>query len=116
MTDVVDCHCHLFPSAWQPRGHMPPDMFDVEGLLEKHAGAGISAAIVSDPHIWYGDLDPSEIARTREYNDFAAELGRTHGDRLAPLGTVTPWRGDEHLREAERAVTELGLRGLALPT
>jgi aminocarboxymuconate-semialdehyde decarboxylase len=29
---------------------------------------------------------------------------------------VTPWRGDDHLREADRAVSELGLPGLAIPT
>lgn len=95
---------------------MPDDMFDVQGLLERQEAAGVSTAVVSDPHIWYGDLDPSDIERTREYNEFAAELAREHAGRLAALGTVTPWRGDDHVREAERAVTELGLSGLALPT
>ena len=113
---VVDGHCHLFPRAWQAHGHMPPDMFEPQALIDRHAAAGISCAVVSDPHIWYGDLDPSDIGRTREYNEFAAGLARDHAGRLAALGTVTPWRGEEHLREAERAVTELGLSGLALPT
>jgi aminocarboxymuconate-semialdehyde decarboxylase len=95
---------------------MPDDMFDVAGLLERQEAAGIATTVVSDPHIWYGDLDPGDIARTREYNDFAANLARDHPSSLAALGTVTPWRGDEHVREAERAVGELGLSGLALPT
>ena len=94
---------------------MPEDMFDVEGLLARQAEAGIATSVVSDPHIWYGDLDPGSLDRTREYNDFAAELVRAHPGALAALGTVTPWR-DGHLAEAERAVTELGLVGLALPT
>ena len=91
-------------------------MFDVASLLERQEAAGIATTVVSDPHIWYGDLDPSDIEHTREYNDFAAELAREHPGRLAALGTVTPWRGDEHVREAERALTELGLSGLALPS
>ena len=95
---------------------MPHDMFDVVALLERQAEAGIETTVVSDPHIWYGDLDPSDITRTREYNDFAAELAREHHGNLTALGTVTPWRGDEHVREAERALSELGLPGLALPT
>ena len=95
---------------------MPDDMFDVQGLLERQAAAGIATTVVSDPHIWYGDLDPSDIERTREYNDFAAELARDHAPHLAALGSVTPWRGEEHVAEAERAVSELGLKGLALPT
>jgi len=95
---------------------MPPDMFDVEGLLTLQSAAGVSGSIISDPHIWYGDLDPGDIRRAREYNTFAADLVRTHPLRIAALGTVTPWRGNEHVREAERAVRELGLRGLAIPT
>jgi aminocarboxymuconate-semialdehyde decarboxylase len=95
---------------------MPADMFDVEGLLERQAAAGVATSVISDPHIWYGDLDPSDISRTREYNDFAAELSRAQAPRLVALGSVTPWRGQEHVDEARRAVSELGLRGLALPT
>jgi aminocarboxymuconate-semialdehyde decarboxylase len=113
---AVDCHSHLFPAAWAPRGRMPADMFDVDDLLERMDGADVAASVVSDPHIWYGDLDPSDIASTREWNDFAAGLASDHPGRLVPLGTVTPWRGDEHIREAERAVTELALAGLAIPT
>lgn len=114
--DYVDAHSHLFPPGWASLGRMPADMFDVEGLLERQAAAGIGTSVVSDPHIWYGDLDPSDIVRTREYNDFAAELQRTHAPSLVALGTVTPWRGDEHIAEATRAISELGLPGLALPT
>lgn len=113
---VVDAHSHLFPQAWASSGRMPVDMFDVDGLLERQGAAGVATSVVSDPHIWYGDLDPSDIARTREYNDFAAELGRAHAPQLVALGSVTPWRGQDHVDEAERAVSELGLKGLALPT
>ena len=116
MTAVVDCHCHLFPPAWSRRGRMPADLFDVEGLVARMDEAGIAVSVVSDPHIWYGDLDPSEIASTREWNDFAAGLVRDRPGRLVALGSTTPWRGEEHLREAERAVRELGLAGLAIPT
>jgi aminocarboxymuconate-semialdehyde decarboxylase len=116
MTGIVDAHCHLFPPSWAAYGRMPDDMFDVQGLLERQEQAGVSSSVVSDPHIWYGDLDPADIARTREYNDFAAELAREHRGAIAALGTVTPWRGEEHVHEAERAVTELGLAGLALAT
>jgi predicted TIM-barrel fold metal-dependent hydrolase len=95
---------------------MPADMFDVDDLLERQDAAGVVTSVVSDPHIWYGELDPSAIERTREYNDFAAELTRAHAPQIVALGSVTPWRGEEHLAEAERAVSELGLAGLAVPT
>ena len=116
MTAVVDAHSHLFPAAWRPRGRMPDDLFDVEGLLARQNEAGLDASVVSDPHIWYGDLDPCDLERTREYNDFAAGLARDHPGQVRALGTASPFRGEEHVREAERALTELGLSGLALAT
>ena len=113
---VVDTHSHLFPPAWAAHGRMPREMFDVGALLERQAEGGVATTFVSDPHIWYGDLDPASIERTREYNDFAAELQREHAPRVVALATCAPWRGDEHLREAERAVGELGLKGIAVAT
>jgi len=113
---LVDAHSHLFPAAWAQHGRMPPDMFDVHALLERQSSAGISTTIVSDPHIWYGDLDPMSIERAREYNDFAGELAREHAPSILALATAAPWRGEEHVRETERALEELGLPGVALAT
>ena len=116
MPDVVDAHSHLFPPAWAPRGRMPPDLFDVEGLLARQAEAGIATTDVSDPHIWYGDLDPGSIECAREYNDFVAELQARHPGAIVGLATATPWRGAEHLEEARRALDELRLSGVAIST
>jgi aminocarboxymuconate-semialdehyde decarboxylase len=95
---------------------MPVEMFDIDALYERQDAAGVACSVVSDPHIFYGDLDPGAIEYAREYNDFAAELARDHAGRVAALATVTPWRGDEHVREAERALDELGLSGIAIAT
>lgn len=113
---IIDTHSHIFPTAWKAEGRMPDDMFDVEGLLARQDEAEVDLTIVSDPHIWYGDLDLGAIERTREYNDFVAGLQRDYPGRVASLGTVTPWRGEEHIEEAIRAVRELGVTGLACPT
>jgi aminocarboxymuconate-semialdehyde decarboxylase len=114
--DVVDAHSHLFPESWASRGRMPPDMFDVEALLARQEEAGIATTVVSDPHIWYGDLDPGAIEYAREYNEFAADLSRRHSGTIVALATATPWRGDEHVEEARRALDELGLPGIAIAT
>jgi aminocarboxymuconate-semialdehyde decarboxylase len=116
MQRIVDCHSHLFPSSWSGSGRMPADLFDVDGVLQRQDEGGVSLSVISDPHIWYGDLDLGSIERTREYNDFAANLVAEHGDRLTALATAAPWRGREHIDEAQRAVSELGLPGLAIAT
>ncbi len=113
---IIDVHSHLFPRSWQRLGYMPDDLFEVQGLLERQEEAGIDVNVISDPHIWYGDLDLGSIECAREYNDFAADLQREHPGRVAGLATVTPWRGPEHLAEATRGVRELGLHGIAIPT
>lgn len=115
-TVIVDCHSHLYPPEWAPSGRMPAEMFDIDALHHRQDEAGVATSIVSDPHIWYGDLEPAAIERTREYNDHVADLMRHDPARLVGLGTVTPWRGDDHLAEAERAIDNLGLAGLAMAT
>lgn len=113
---VVDAHSHLFPTAWEGGGHMPPDMFNISALLERQQASGVDVSTISDPHIWYGDLDVTSIDRTREYNDWVATLARDHPDKIVGLGSVTPWLGASHVAEAERAIRELRLPGLAIAT
>jgi aminocarboxymuconate-semialdehyde decarboxylase len=112
---IVDAHSHLFPSSWRSRGRMPDSMFDVDGLLQRMDEGGVDVCLVSDPHIWYGELDLGDISQAREHNDFLARISRDH-PRLVGLASVTPWRGAEHLEEARRAVEELGLAGFAIAT
>lgn len=113
---LIDTHCHLFPSAWKPHGRMPDDMFDVPRQLERMEEGGVGTCLVSDPHIWYGELDLGAIEQARTHNDFLADLAREHPRRFAGLASVTPWRGEDHVEEARRAVEELGLVGIALAT
>ncbi len=112
----IDVHSHLFPEQWRSLGMMPADLFDVDGLLARLDEGGVDHCLVSDPHIWYGDLDLGDIAQARTHNEFLAECSQRYPDRISGLATVTPWRGDEHLAEARRAVTELGFVGLAVAT
>lgn len=113
---IVDSHVHLFPRDWQPLGRMPEDMFDIERQLARMNEGGVDVAVISDPHIWYGDLDLGDVVQARRYNDFVAGLVAEHPGRFVGLATVTPWRGPEHIAEAERAIDELGLSGFAIAT
>ena len=113
---VVDVHAHLYPEAWRSSGRMPDSMFDIPGLVQRLDEGGVDRVLVSDPHIWYGDLDVAEIDQVRVYNDFAASLAATSGGRALGMASITPWRGAEQIEEARRAIDELGLMGVAIPT
>jgi predicted TIM-barrel fold metal-dependent hydrolase len=47
-------------------------------------------------------------------NDWVASIVRKHPDRFIGFASVDPWKGALALRELERSVSELGLRGLKL--
>ena len=47
-------------------------------------------------------------------NDYVAEIARRHPDRFIGFASVDPWKDDASVREVERSVTELGLKGLKL--
>lgn len=45
-------------------------------------------------------------------NEQVAEAAKRHGDVLIPFGSVDPWKGKYAVQEAERCVTELGMKGM----
>ena len=51
---------------------------------------------------------------TPDTNDYVAELVSAHPERFIGFATVDPWKDRWAVNELERAVAELGLRGLKL--
>jgi predicted TIM-barrel fold metal-dependent hydrolase len=47
-------------------------------------------------------------------NDYVAEVARNYSDQFIGFASVDPWKGKLAVQEIERAVKELGLRGLKL--
>lgn len=116
----IDAHIHLDDKRFMERLGVPTpkNMVDVEGYLDVQSRAGIGFSVFSGPRIQEvgaeAGLDPVDVAR--EYNDFAAELTARHPDRLLGLGQAYPMGGEPMLREMERAVRDLGLRGFLIAT
>jgi aminocarboxymuconate-semialdehyde decarboxylase len=109
---VIDCHCHLGPGEWQIPSS-PATMFDVDGLRRRQDKAGVDLSVFGNNWIrtpeWVSALEVM-----RRYNEFAAEITARHPDRLLGLASAVPFDGDEMLRETERAVHQLGLKGIAV--
>lgn len=123
--DIVDFHTHLWPPAWAPGGKrfrglpgLGAATVDLitkpEALIDAFAANGIALAIISATiESLFGAAGPVDADDIRQANDWLAGLPVRHGG-LAALATIDAFSGDAGAREAERAITELGLVGVVV--
>jgi predicted TIM-barrel fold metal-dependent hydrolase len=104
----------LTMGAWSRK--VPSSYFDVNAKLKAMDSAGVAMAALSinDPGPeWFGD-EGAAIAKIA--NDFIAAIVREHPARFFGL-CVLPWQDPaKALRELNRSVLELGMRGFLLYT
>jgi len=113
---IIDAHAHLAdPRFFERLGRkLPQSMLDPQILLGEQEKAGIDMSVISGPRVMEVGIEAgglSAVAVAREYNDFAADLVSRHSKRLVGLGIAHAFADDQMLREMERAVKDLGLRG-----
>ena len=108
---LFDAHTHLLLTG---PPHYPLAMRDANTLLEQQRAHGITRSIVYSPmeiqRAFRASEDPH--AYTKRYNEFIAEVQTRYPEEIVGVGLVYPFAGDKSAREAERAVRELGLRGV----
>ncbi len=98
---IIDCHMHmdrLDGLGW----YDPP-----EKVLQAMDLAGIARGVVSGYCNNPDGLNPEAL-------HYLADAARTHADRLIPFVRLDPWYGDRTLEVLERAVRDLGFRGVKL--
>jgi aminocarboxymuconate-semialdehyde decarboxylase len=86
-------------------------MFQHQETMEEQARGDVDVAVFGNNWIRVPER-LSAIEAVRRYNDFAAEMSERHKGRLLGLASAIPFEGDEFLRETERAIRELGLKGI----
>jgi aminocarboxymuconate-semialdehyde decarboxylase len=111
---IIDWHSHVYPPEeqatpfWQGRCPMK-----VETVLEWMDRCGIDKNCISNPYHELAVAEPPEqLRRVRRMNEYLAEQADRHPDKLVGFATGVPCGGDEFTRETERAITQLGLRGV----
>ncbi len=121
---IIEWHTHVYPpeeAAADARtfdGKSGPTWggrcpMTVENVLEAHHKAGIAVSVVSNAaHYLRGKAEHEELAAIRRWTDYAAEIQERHKGTLYCLATILPCGGPAYLREVERAILELGLRGV----
>ncbi len=114
---AIDMHVHI------PRRPGLPDMV-IEESLRRYFRLNDPPALAEELYTLYSEwdimgvvfsVDAETVTGDRpDTNDYVAELVNAHPEQFIGFATVDPWKGDEAVRELERAVTRLGLKGLKL--
>ena len=95
---------------FSPEGKEIRPLYDADHDIELHLKymdqAGIDMAVLSK------NLDNLEEAKL--YNESCAKVVKQHPKRLVGFGSTLPLRGKEAIDEAERAVKEFGMKGIAI--
>lgn len=124
--DIVDFHCHHVPAHFGLTAALtvPADqrakweaigvkLADEELLLKDVRDGHLRARVVNIPAALMADANGLVAHETIiAINDHMAGMVARHPGRVIGLGTVDAYDGDRAAREAERAIRDLGLRGL----
>jgi predicted TIM-barrel fold metal-dependent hydrolase len=124
--DAIDFHCHHVPARFEltaaqaaPANQrarweaLARKLSDEDLLLKDLRTDDRSARVVNIPAALIADVEGRVSHETIvAMNDELAELVARHPHRLHGLASVDAYDGDVSAREAERAVRDLGLRGL----
>ena len=126
---TIDVHHHLFPPRYRAETYdrlvkeVGPGMAPVSknwtpaGAIEKMDLAGVATAInsVSTPGVWFDDGEAGR-ARSRECNEYGAQLMRDFPGRFGMFAAVPLPDTEGSLREIEYAYETLKLDGVGLMT
>src|SRR6266853_537462 len=85
----------------------------LENFLRAHYKNGIDISVVTNAaHYLRGKSAHEELPAVQKWSDYAAEIQHTHKGMLYSFATILPCGGPAFIKEAERAIRELGLKGI----
>jgi aminocarboxymuconate-semialdehyde decarboxylase len=85
----------------------------LENFLDAHYRNGIDVSVVTNAaHYLRGKTANEELPAVQKWTDYAAEVQEKHKGVLYSFATILPCGGPAFIKEAERAIRELGLKGI----
>jgi aminocarboxymuconate-semialdehyde decarboxylase len=121
---IIEWHTHVYPPEEAAGEHGTLDgksgpswgdrcPMTIENVLDAHHKANIDISVISNAaHYMRGKADNEEFASIQRWNDYAAELQNKHKGTLYGFATILPCGGAAYVKETERAIRELGLKGV----
>ncbi len=116
----IDVHAHYIPEGCLELGDMVPDpstlvgdITDLGKRLRDMDAMGVDIQAISLYPPWVDVLN-QDLAAARRINDGIAQAVRLHPNRFVGLAMVPMSSPTEAAAELERAVKELGMRGLEI--
>src|SRR2546421_10331485 len=85
----------------------------LENFLDAHYKNGIDISVVTNAaHYLRGKAKHEELPAVQKWSDYAADLQQKYKGTLYSFATILPCGGPAFIKETERAIRELGLKGI----
>jgi aminocarboxymuconate-semialdehyde decarboxylase len=122
---IIDWHAHIYTpeeaandkGSWDGKGG--PNWGErgcpmvLDNFLDAHHKAGVDVSVVTNAaHYLRGKRADEELAAVQTWNDYAAKVQQDHKGVLYAFATILPCSGAAFIKETERAIRELGLKGI----
>lgn len=111
---IIEWHNHVYPpeeaAAPEWEGRCP---MNIDNVLDANRKAGVDVIVVSNAaHYMRYKSDKEELTSIKRWSDYAAEIQDRHRGLVCGFATLLPCGGPAYVRELERAIKELGLKGV----
>ena len=121
---IIDWHAHVYTpeeaaaDAQTFDGKSGPSWGDrcpmvIENFLEAHYQNKIDVSVVTNAaHYLRGKHPSEELAAVQKWTDYAIAIQEKYKGVIYSFATILPCGGPAFVKEAERAIRELGLKGI----
>lgn len=85
----------------------------LENFVRAHHENNIDISVVTNAaHYLKGKRDDEELPSVQAWNDYAARVQQDHKGMIYAFATILPCSGPAFVKETERAIRQLGLKGV----
>lgn len=123
---IIEWHTHIYPPeeaaaderTWDGKagptwdGRCP---MTLENVYAAHERCNIDITVFSNAaHYMRGKSESEELKAVQRWSDYAAEIQAQYPGKMYGFATILPCGGPAYIKETERAIKQLGLKGVLI--